>query len=388
MTQLTDTGLVVTRLSDRIANLTTAFQTIFGLDLVTDPDSPDGQLIGVFAESLNNLEMLLGQIYGMFDPNAAVGDVLHRLVQINGISALPGTFSSVTLTLGGTASTVIDAGTLFHSATTGAAFALDAAATIPGSGTVDATATAVVLGAQAAPAGTISGSAAIDTPIFGLQTVNNVAAATLGRDPETDGQLRLRRSRSVAGSAQSVLDSIFSAVDNLDGVLHAKIYENDKPLPDPVTGQAANSIHVVVDGGAPADIVQAVFLKKTVGIPTLGALSGTVMDSQGRPHTINFDRPTDVDVFVVVNISQRPGFPLDGAAQIQAAIVAWAEGEFDIGQEVIQSDIYSPVSTVPNKSISSIFIGTAAGPTTTANIEVALSAIARFDLSRIVVNVS
>lgn len=385
MTQLTDTGLIVSRLDERIADLTTQFQGIFGATIVLDPDTVDGQTLGIFAESINNLDMLLGQIYGMLDPNTATGAALQRLVQLNGITQLPGSYSTVTLTLGGTVGTPINAGALFHSTATNATFATDVNVTIPMSGLIDVAATAAVIGAQAAPAGTIT---AIDTPVFGLQTVTNAAEAILGRDVETDGQLRARRSQSVAYPSQTIRDGIYAAIANLSGVLHAKVYENDQPVVDPVTGQAANSIYAVVDGGADQDIRDAILLKKTGGIPTLGTVAGNATDSQGNVHLINFDRPTFTSIYVVVNVSARPGWPVDGDVQMQNAVVEWAAAHYDIGQEVIQGDIYEPLLTVPGRSITSVFIGLAPAPTLSANIPIAYNALADFDISRITVNVT
>lgn len=385
MTQLTSTGLVVSRLDERIAELTADFQAIFGNDIVLDPNSPDGQLLGVFAESLNNLDQLLEQVYGMLDPNSATGSVLARLVQLNGIKALGGTASTVVLTLGGQMGAVVNAGSLFHSTVTNTIFSTDATVTIPASGTIMATATATIQGALAAPAGSVT---AIDTPRFGLQSATNAADAILGRNPETDGQLRLRRAQSTAYPSQTIREGIQAGLANLSGVSQARVYENDKPIVDPATGQAANSIYAVVLGGSNQDIWNTIYLKKTGGIPTLGAQLGNGYDSLGNPHPISFDRPTATNIYVVINVSQRSGFPADGATQMKNALIAWAATNYNIGQEVIQSDMYEPLAAIPSKSITSLFIGTAPSPTTSTPIATAYNALATFLFANIVVNVT
>src|SRR6202007_303564 len=130
---------------------------------------------------------------------------------------------------------------------TNATFSTDVDVTIPISGTVNVNATATVIGAQGAPAGTIT---AIDTPVFGLQSVTNAADAIVGRAVETDGQLRTRRAQSVAYPSQTIAEGIYAGIAQISGVTRAKVYENDQPIPDVTTGQAANSIYAVVEGGA------------------------------------------------------------------------------------------------------------------------------------------
>ncbi len=380
MTQLTSTGLVVSRLDERLAQLQTAARAIFGAALALGPDTIDGQTLGIFAESINNLDMLLEDVYTALDPSGATGLRLSRLVRLNGLTRLAGTYSTATLTLAGTVGRTVPAGTLVHSTATLAVFRTDADAVITATGFVSMTATAQLIGLQAAPAGTLT---AIDTPVFGLQSVTNPADAAVGRNEETDAQLRPRRDASTAYPSQTVVDGINAALANLPGVTQSRVYENDQPVADPVTGQAKNSIYPVVLGGADADIASALLLKKTGGIPTIGAVTTSATDAAGRAHVVKYSRPTAVPVYVTVNISKRAGWPADGVAQVTAAIAAHAAV---IGGEVIQSTFYDDISGIPGKSVTSLFIGTAPTPTTAANIAIAYDALATFDPTRVVVN--
>lgn len=397
MTQLTDTGLVVSRLVDRINELTASIQSIFGPSIDLDPDTIDGQTLGIFAESINNLDMLLGQLYGCLNPSNASGAVLSAMVQWNGITRKTPSYSTDVLTLGGTYKTLVPAGSLFHNTMSQAIFASDADATIPQAGVVNVPVTCTVIGAQVAPAGMTT---AIDTPVFGLQTCTNAADAIVGAPIEQDGALRTRRAQSTAYPSQTINDGIYAGIANISGVTDLQVYENDQPTPNPTTGQAANSIYAVVEGGANQDIWNTLLLKKTAGIPTLGSVNGSANDSQGNPKFVNFDRPTYINIYVTVNGTQRPGWPTDGDTQIQNAIVNWAQGftdpdnpdndipaHYTIGEEVIQSDIYSPIAPIPGKSITSIFIGTAPNPTTSANVQILYNQKARYLLTNVVVNI-
>lgn len=385
MSAVTPDGFVRTRLDEYFAQLVAATQAIWGADIDVDPDSLDGEQLGIYAESVSNLAMLAEDVYNGFSPQGATGLALSRLVQLNGIRRIAGDYSDVVLTATGTEGTVVLAGSLVRNPTTNVQFQTLADATIPSSGTVNIAARATVFGPLTSPAGTVT---RIDTPIFGWQSVTNAADAIPGRLEETDEQLRIRRAQSTATPGVSILDSIYGAILALSDVRHVAVYENDQDTPAPITGQAPHSIKAIVDGGANGDIAQVIYLKKTIGTTSLGDVVVSIDDTQGHPHDIRFARPVDVDIYVTVNLHTRPGWPANGADQIKAAIVAWALENQNIGDELVHSNLYSPVNSVPGSSVDSLFIGTAPAPAGTSNIVVDFDEITRFDTSRIVVNVT
>lgn len=383
MTQLTSQGFTRTRLDERLTALQEAMRAIFGPTLNLDPDTMDGQALGIYAESISNLDQLAEDVYHSFNPQSATGVALSRLVQLNGIRRIEGTYSTVTLRCVGSQGTVIPAGSLVKSTATNATFETTEEAVIPAGGEVDVAARSAVKGALLAPAGTLT---KIDTPIFGWQTATNLLDAAPGRNEETDEQLRLRRRASTSTPGQAIVDAMYGALTNIPEVRQAKVYENDQDIID-ANGLPPHSIYCIVEGGADADILDTIWLKKTAGTTTHGTTAGQVTDSMGNPHTLNFSRPTDVNVWVTVNLHTRPGWPTDGAQRITNALTAWAVSNQSIGEEVIHSRLFDPVNTVPGHSIDSLYIGTAAAPAGTANIAVPFDGLARFDSTRIVVNV-
>lgn len=383
MTQLTSQGFTRTRLDESLTALQEAMRAIFGPTLNLDPDTMDGQALGIYAESISNLDQLAEDVYHSFNPQSATGVALSRLVQLNGIRRIEGTYSTVTLRCVGSQGTVIPAGSLVKSTATNATFETTEEAVIPASGEIDIAARSAVKGALLAPAGTLT---KIDTPIFGWQTATNLLDAAPGRNEETDEQLRLRRRASTSTPGQAIVDAMYGALTNIPEVRQAKVYENDQDIID-ANGLPPHSIYCIVEGGADADILDTIWLKKTAGTTTHGTTAGQVTDSMGNPHTLNFSRPTDVNVWVTVNLHTRPGWPTDGAQRITNALTAWAVANQSIGEEVIHSRLFDPVNSIPGHSIDSLYIGTAANPAGTANIAVPFDGLARFDSTRIVVNV-
>lgn len=384
MTTLNSFGFTRTRLDERLQELKNSMIGIFGSDIALDADTVDGQTLGIFAEAHSDLDQLAEDVYNSFNPQTATGVALSRVVQYNGIKRIEGIFTTADVLAVGTEGTVIAAGSLISSTTLNVSFLTIAEAIIPAAGQISIACRSSALGKFLAPANTLN---KIDSPTFGWQTVTNPLDAVPGRNEETDAQLRIRRRASTSTPAQAVIDAVYGALLNLANVLKVKVYENDQDIIQPVTNLPPHSIYCVVEGGALQTIADTIWAKKSAGVTLVGALSQQIADSQGNPHTIKFSRPVDLNVFIVINLSIRAGWPTDGVQRIKDALLAWALDQQDIGEEVIQSRLFDPVNTIPGHSVQDIFIGTAAAPATENNVAVNFEQLARFDSTRITVNI-
>ncbi|MBL1494619.1 hypothetical protein ELD59_29920, partial [Klebsiella pneumoniae] len=112
-------------------------------------------------------------------------------------------------------------------------------------GTVIATATCSVAGAVAAPAGSVN---KINTPTRGWVSVTNPQAATVGVAAETNAELRVRQSQSVALPSLTPFEAVDGAIANISGVTRHKLYENDTDTTD-ANGLPPHSIAAIVEGG-------------------------------------------------------------------------------------------------------------------------------------------
>lgn len=383
---LSDTGFLIKRLEAILADKNTAVTDVFGPDINLTPQSPDGQINGTLAESDADLWELAGAVANMYNPSAATGNSLSALVQINGITRAAATSSSVSLDLTGTNTTLIPSGSLVSTAS-GIQYATDADATIAGG-------VAVVGGTAVIPAATISLTGTITTivnPIAGWATVNNPTDAVIGTDEETDAALRIRRAQSVAFASQSLFESLFSAVAQLDGVIQTVVLENDTNATDG-NGQPAHSVQVLVDGGDDDEIGEAIFNEKCVGITTVGSTTIAVIDNIGGSHDINFQRPTIVPIYVIVNLTTDGTYPGNGDDLITQAIIDFSEGQLaagqrqGIGDDVINSRLYTPINSIPGHTIDSLFIGIAPAPASSADLVIDFDELAQFLSGNITVN--
>lgn len=389
MTAVTEFGFLRTRLDERLAQLQEDYRAIYGEDIQIDPDDLDGEFLGILSERFSDLDQLAEDIYNSFNPQTVTGVAQSRLVQLNGIRRIAGSYSTADVVLGGTVGTPIPVNSLVKSVIDGTTWRTVASVTIPMSGTVAATLQRTEKDGTTAAPNTLT---KIDTPIYGWQTVTNPNPATPGRLEEKDEALRVRRRASTNTPGQSVVDAIYGAIANLTGVRLAEVYENDTDFDD-ANGQPPHSIYAIVEGGIVADIAQQIWVKKTAGTTTVGSLAVTVIDVQGKEHIIYLDRPLYSDVYIEVTVTKFASYPADGAEQIKAALVAWGlEGStgddsngLDIGEDLVQSRLYTPVNTVRGHAINSIKIGLTPGPTSEADIAVPFNGLVRIDASRITV---
>ena len=327
--------------------LKTEFRLIYGDDIYIDDDSMDGQLLALFALSVFDTMQAAETCYNAIAPSTGVGTYLSNTVKINGLQRQSATRSSVDLLISGAVGTTITNGVasdnlnqnwLFDSATIGLG------------GTVTVTALAENAGAINALANTIT---TIATPTAGWVSVNNLAGATIGRDEESDGQLRLRQTISTSLPSVSPLAAIIGAILNLDGVAKASGYDNDTDT-EAENGTPAHSIAIVVDGGDSQEIGQTIYNKKTLGTGTFGTTEIDIEDQYGIETTIRFFRPASITVHVKIELDALDGYLSGYADQIKAAVLAYVNN-LELGVSVYASKLYNVANLPENPSVSNTY---------------------------------
>jgi len=387
---VSSTGFKRKRLNLLLEELNSEVKAIFGDNFNVSPESPDGQVNGVISESNANLWELAEEAYNAFNPKAASNVSLSNLVQLNGITRFAATASRVELTISGDSGTSIIAGSFIGDVEETIIFSTDETVLIPSGGSVVVQATTTVTGPRPALADTIT---EIITPVTGWDSVTNDDPAVLGTDLETDSDLRARRERSVARDAQAVIDAIFAEIRSIVGVTQLLVLENDTNVGPDANGLPAHSINAIVLGGQDQAIAKAIFLKKTLGATSFGNTSTVITDDQSIEHTVSFSRPTAIDIYVIVNLTTFANFPVDGQDLIKQAIINYSQGlliegrDFSLGDNVINSQLYSPVNTIQGHTVDSLFIGTSSGPTSSADIAIAINEISVFLEAKITVNI-
>jgi uncharacterized phage protein gp47/JayE len=169
------------------------------------------------------------------------------------------------------------------------------------------------------------------------------------------------------------------------------VYENDTNSTD-ADGLPAHSITAVVEGGADADVAQAIYGKKGPGCYTNGTTSVILTDEYGLPVTVRFYRPSYVDIDAVVNVKQISGYTTQATANVIAAVVAYLNS-LTIGDDLPVSSLWGAALSVqnltkPTFSITSLTAAEHGGIQGTADIITAFNEVVRGNADYVTVNVT
>lgn len=360
-----------------------------------DPSTPDGLKLAHDAEVFGVLDETLQQAYNSKDPNKAVGLDLDIICALTGTTRSEGTPSNVTVTLTGTAGTIVPAGRRIESATTGSRWVTDQTVTLT-AGTATTTATCTITGPTQADIGTLTNILDI---VGGWSAVTNPSVATPGTDEQLDASLRAERATSVGRPGNNQIDSMTGELFAVLGVRRVKIYENDtnSATVDPVNnpwGLPAHSISVIVDGGAIADVGMAIYVKKNPGVllnQSGTPVSTTVISPKYPTNTklIRWATPIYVDMIIAVTLKNDGTLPANIADLIDEAFLEFTAGTlipagdgfkqngFNIGEAVPYSTLYTPINQVigqyGNSYVQSLIVNGG-----TANVAIAFNQLSRW----------
>lgn len=290
------------------------FVQIYGSDIQVESNSPDGQMINIFALAEQDTLQLLVAIYNSFNPDAAVGVSLDSISQIAGLVRKAGVYTQVVvnvvassaINLSGldTASpyTVSDAnGNLFYLITS--------ASLLVGSNPLNFQAANV--GFIQVLANTITQQVTI---VAGVTSVNNPAIPyQQGSNQETDANFRLRRQASTSFPAQGPLQALYAGLNAIPNINQAVIYENITNSTDG-DGIPAHSIWVICDGGDADDIGEAIYRYRSLGIGMKGAVSVNITQIDGSIFVVKYDVAVNQNLYLRATLTSINGGSIDNTA--------------------------------------------------------------------------
>lgn len=331
-----------------------------------DPSDPDGLKIAHDAEIFSALDETLLQAYNSKDPNKANGIDLDIVSSLTGTTRSKGTPSDVTLVFSGTPGSIVLADATIESATTGSRWTVPQAYTIDVGGTASVPARAINNGQTQAEPNTLT---RIITTMAGITAVTNPSPATPGTDVESNSSLRIKRRSAVGRPGNNQVSAMLGELFATPGVRRARIYENPtgSAAIDPVFnpyGLPPHSTASLVDGGEDDDVAYSLYVKKNpghtmAGVATVVDVLVTDPDYPTNKQTIRFNRPTYIDMVLVIEITDAAeSLPENVSDLIKQAFMDYANGTltspscgfrtggFDIGESVPYSSMYTPINKV------------------------------------------
>lgn len=229
----------------------------------------------------------------------------------------------------------------------------------------------------------------IVTTYAGWDAVSNNVPANTGREAESDTALRQRWNNSLYTRSVGMTDSIASALLTLNGVTSAYVYENDQDTTD-ADGRPPHSIEAVVNGGEVDEIGLTIWQKKSAGIDTYGSQSVSINDSQGFPHTINFNRPLVVPIYLNIAVTEYPeeALPPNAQTMIVDAVINYGN-TLTVGNDVILQRFMGAIyQNVPGIGYITVTASTDGVTYSSTNISIDARHVATFDPTRVQVTIS
>lgn len=176
--------------------------------------------------------------------------------------------------------------------------------------------------------------------VAGVASVANLVDWSVGREVETDAELRIRMDSKESTTGTATKPAIESSVSNLDGVLSTLIKENTTFSVD-VDGRPPKSYELYVEGGDDDSIAVEIWRTKPAGISTFGGISKIIIDQNGDEQEVNFSRFETKYGWVRVTYQLDPedAFPVNGDDLIRNTVVTTGNS-FPRGQDLESTRFY------------------------------------------------
>lgn len=323
---ITVNGFEALRASDFLATIREDFEAFvaaeFGETVDWAEDVVLAELTAIMAQRLGAISEAAQAVYDSTDPAAAQGVQLSTQAAMVGVLRNAATASTVTLTLSGTAGTLVPSGKVVQGggANGAAQWRTTADATIGSGGTVTVAAECTETGPVEADGGDIT---TIVSPVVGWSSVTNAAAATTGTATESDAALRLRRATRLRASTGRSLEAIRTALLDLDYLEGALVIDNPSEEAATVRGIALPGCsYLAVLYPAPAtterqrEVLTLLYDYAPFGIEPAGTdVTGEVAGSDGNPKAVGYDVATSVTVDITFTVTMATGYDATDAIE-------------------------------------------------------------------------
>ena len=344
--QITEKGVVIERLNEIQDRLAKRFRDIYGQDIIIDPDTPDGQMIGIFSQSLADINEIIAFIVQMLDPYQATGAWLEQRALYSGITRRTGSYSyinevAITDSPGRTVpedTVLVDRNNVRW--VTENDLVLDS----NGSGRVK-------LRSEERGVFELSENESLTFEVLLSATMKatTLIAATPGSMEESDAKLLRRFMLSHAINSEDSKEGIKAALLNIPEVKKAEVLENDENETDKETGLPPHSMNAIVVGGEPEDIMLAL-MKKKGGAAFYGQVED-VIRYKGADRRVRWDYGTPVPVTVSLQYERLKPLTDLGTEIITETLKAT---DFDLHENVYAQKLVCGINSDANFNLIDI----------------------------------
>jgi len=370
---LSSTGFLARRAADFRQIMRDYYDAATGLVNDWSDDTFLGNITANASIRLGELSEGLQAVYDAFNRNGATGAQLDDIGGLIGVFRNEATYSLATVTLSGTAGTVIPSSNVVEGGGDDgrARWKTLTDATIGGGGTVDVQVQAEEAGSIHADIGDID---KIVTPVSGWDSVTNAAESTDGQDRETDDEYKLRQSEggSIYGSGNS--NSLLANLSALDYVAAALVIDNDEPTQQVIGGVTVppNSSTSIIWPNSLTDaqkdeVAETIYMQLPQGIKANGAdVTRTVTKRDGLSKSISFSWASQLGCTTDVTVELEPGYvltdvdtPIEEANEALFALLT-------VGESIQDLDLQGQIASVAGLKRATVTFNIGAGAVTSA----------------------
>lgn len=348
MLTITDKGIEVERLNTVITRLEEGFKRIYGDDINLSPDTPDGQMVGLIAQSIADINEVAAFIAQMLDPHKSMGRWLELNVAYAGIVRRGASYSRIKgVSVTGTAGLILPFGTIFEDQNK-TRWVTEENYKLGPNGSVMASFRSVDYGVFSLQSG---------EPLTPVEVILGIESAVLtessidGVEEESDAALVQRFMSSHSVNNLDDRRGLEASLSALKDVSQAVVHENNTNATDAATGVPKNSVNAIVLGGNDTDIALAL-LTKIGGTAFFGSKSVTV-PFKGKSRTVKFDRPKAVPVKISMVLKRNVLFSDIDTPAIKRAL---ATNQFSIGESVYALGLVCIINQVDGFGVKSITV--------------------------------
>lgn len=332
-----------------------------------EPSSPMGQVLDLIVAEIEAKNSEIVFLANMVNPETATGKYLDALAALYGLDRKISEPTVVNCVLTGLKGTLIPYGAIAqdslgnqyrHSAANGAQ--------IDDTGSVTTTFTAINHGPLEVAAGSVN---RIVTTIAGWDSITNPTAGVIGRDEETDAELRNRMIESYAVNATGYVEAIEANLAALEGVLDVRVLENPTNAEVTQYGVAIDphSILIAIVGGEDSDIAKTIYQRKDAGCGTTGDYEVQFIDETYYNVTYNYKivRPQNQSLRISVTFFGTSMNETEKNNVIQAiiqdALGQGANDRISLASTVYASRFYQSIQSQTSAPIAQIQVGLGTG---------------------------
>lgn len=290
------------------------------------PGSVAGVLVGIIANQSRQVWEALAGLYHSLQPDTASGRALDALCSLTGTYRRKASFSRAKAKLTLDAHTSLKAGARIKTIA-GDFFQTTADVTNNSSGPSQCE--VELLAEVTGPKLTYAGSkTTIMTPVAGWSSASVSNTTYIGRNDETDEELRVRRIAELRSLGASTLDAMRSRLLHIDGVEAVHIKEGE------------HTFEVIVKGGEESVIARTIWVAKPLGTKSEGSIVRTVTDDFKQDRIVKFSRPKLIQLSLHVNLKVKK--KLDDPS-IKTALTEFSRKHFKLGTEIYPSQFFTTV---------------------------------------------